>query len=150
MDIDKGQLPAHLHAAYLDTRYRIFTGRGDIVLRIGEHQPAFASWLRSQSATQCALLTAWNPASQRLPVQVNRARQTTLVDALLRHGLRCMPALNEAHVVDATSCEWNEESVLALDITFDAAMSMAREYQQLAFVWVDHRAAPRLITTAPE
>ena len=45
---------------------------------------------------------------------------------------------------------WNEESVLALDISLPAARDLAARYGQLAFLWIDRQATPRLIITAAQ
>jgi hypothetical protein len=38
--------------------------------------------------------------------------------------------------------------VLALDIPLDAARTFAARYGQLAFLWIDEQATPRLVVTA--
>ncbi len=144
---DTHALPDELLASYRAARYRVFAPGRELQLRIDQHDEGLAKLLREAWVEGAALLTAWNPGSQPQPLERNRASQKQLVRELEAAGHPCLAGRNEA----ATGNEaWNEDSVLALDISLAAARALAARYGQLAFLWIDGQATPRLVITAAQ
>ncbi len=85
--------------AWRDTLYEA----AGIAIRIGRRSPAVDALLRDLGCRYGALLTAWNPASRRLPDGVNRRRQHRLAEWLRR--MVSVPA-------KGTLLAWREEMVL--------------------------------------
>lgn len=140
---------ASLLAAYRATCYRVSAPGRELLLRIDQSDAQLAKLLREAWVSHAALLTAWNPGSRPQPLEQNRALQTQLVRELEAAGYPCLAGRNEAASPDpATEHTWNEDSVLALDIPLDAARTFAARYGQLAFLWIDEQATPRLVVTA--
>lgn len=144
---DTHALPDELLAAYRATRYRVFAPGRELLLHIDQRDESLAKLLREAWVEGGALLTAWNPGSQHQSLEKNRALQKQLVGELETAGHPCLAARNEAQA-DQAADVWNEDSVLALDIGVDAARDIAARYGQLAFLWIDRQATPRLIITA--
>lgn len=134
----------NLLAAYRATCYRVFAPGRELRLHIDQYDAQLAKLLREAWVECAALLTAWNPGSRPLDAQQNRALQKQLVAELEAAGHPCLAGRNEA----AGNDEWNEDSVLALDLGLEAARAIALRHGQLAFVWIDQRATPQLVITA--
>jgi hypothetical protein len=135
-----------LLAAYRATRYRVAAPGRDLLLRVDRYDEQLAKLLREAWVDSAALITAWNPRSQRQEEARNRALQEQLVRELEAAGHPCLPGRNEAPLEE--SVDWNEDSVLALDISLDQARVIAARYGQHAFLWIDREATPRLVLTA--
>jgi hypothetical protein len=136
-----------LLAAYRATHYVVRAPGRDLHLRIDQYDAQLAKLLREAWVDSAALITAWNPGSQRQASQLNHALQSQLVNALAADGHPCLHGRNEPAVESAREA-WQEESVLALGITLASARAIAARYGQLAFVWIDQDATPRLRLTA--
>ena len=122
-----------LIALYEHTQYRVRLARGGhAVIRV--HQPLPAA-LQLDPGTAWAFITAWNPYSQPLSVDTNRARQRRLL-ARLRQ-LEPLP-----HVIagvgvgpaDATGKRWREPSLFVAGISLESADTLMREFEQHAIV----------------
>lgn len=131
-----------LEAAYRAARYRIATPRGELVLRVDEHSQPLADLLHQAGVSQAAVLTAFNPHSQAQPAQWNHDAQQRLLAELEASGCRVLHGCNS----DATG-HWVEHSALVLGMELPAARQYASRYQQVAFVWIDAEATPRLVET---
>jgi hypothetical protein len=87
------------------------------------------------------IITAWNPFSQNLPAKENQARQDELKANLKKRGLICIDGIGKH-----PSNNWpGEVSVLALGLDLEAAKSLARHYEQHAFVWAAGDGVPDLV-----
>jgi len=140
-------LPPHLLAAYRVTCYRVWAPAMELQLYVDRHDAGLAKLLHEASIDTAALLTAWNPASTPQLPDVNQAQQAVLERELRDAGIACLRGRNEPRVDSATQSPWNEDSVLALDISLDAAGELALRFGQLAYLWIDRQATPRLIAT---
>lgn len=138
----------NLLAAYRATAYRVYAPGRELLLRIDQHDAQLAKLLREAWVERAALITAWNPGSQPQDPQRNLVLQQQLVDELAGAGHPCLAARNEAPPESGGG--WTEESVLALDIDLPAARAIAARYGQLAFLWIDQQATPRLVVTAAD
>lgn len=135
-----------LLATYRAARYRVYAPGREILLRVDAFDAELAKLLREAWVSSAALLTAWNPHSERRVDAINQSQQARLEEELQAGGYPCLRARNESGVDDST--EWNEDSVLALDLDLPAAHALAARYGQLAFLWIDAEATPRLMVTA--
>ncbi len=135
---------SELEAAYRATVYRVYLPTGAVNLRIDGQDAGFAAWLVGEGATAWAILTAWNPGSQRLDEGENRTRQTALELRLLERG--CEPYAGENV---AEGGEWPvEESCLVLGLDCAAAAGLARDFGQNALVHGLGDGVPRLLWVA--
>ena len=119
-------LTPQLWRAYLDSRYTVLGPDGPIELLIGQPPPPGLQ-------PPFALITAWNPYSQRLDEDSNRQRQLALMGALIQQGRRFLPARGEG------ADGWYEDSVLILDISLADAKSLANRFEQHAILWGDQK-----------
>lgn len=139
-----------LLTAYRATTYRVAVPGGTLALRIDQHDAQLATLLQETGTDCAALLTAWNPASERQSPAGNAMRQQALLHDLAAGGYRCLPGTNVPDGGDGHSEGWSEDSVLVFNIALPAAREIASRYGQNAFLWIDRHATPRLIVTAPE
>lgn len=139
---------ARLAEPYRRTTYRVWASGEELQLRVGKQDPALAKLLREACVQGAALLTAWNPGSQRRAREMNESMQQQLLAELSQAGHSCLRARNEPDATDGSAEEWTEESVLALELTLPAARALAARYGQAAFLWIDARATPQLVFTA--
>lgn len=139
--------PLRLAGAYLRTTYRVWVSGQVLQLRVGKQDAELARLLREAAVRGAALLTAWNPHSQRRDRDWNDSAQARLLAELAQAGYPCLPARNEPDPPHGGE-DWTEEGVLVLDLTLPAARALASRYGQLAFLWIDTRATPQLIFTA--
>ena len=91
--------------------------------------------------TCSALLTAFNPQSERLADDLNQSRQHSLLKRLRSMGLNTCPAINS----DPKGVWPDEESVLVFGIERHDAETLARQFQQKAFLWIGDDWRPQLI-----
>ena len=108
---------------------------------IGRPCPELKILMADQNALSAAFITAWNPFSQNLPATENKARQDKLKATLKKSGLTCIDGIGKH-----PSNNWpGEVSVLVLGLDLEAAKSLARHYEQHAFVWAAANGLPELI-----
>jgi hypothetical protein len=89
------------------------------------------------------VLTAFNPGSVLQDASSNLHAQSGLASELRALGLDCLPGRHED-----PDCRWPAEAgLLALGLDRDAANTIAARYGQLAFLWSDASAIPRLVET---
>jgi hypothetical protein len=132
-------LPAELVQAMTETHYKVFADV-PFTMHIGQPCPELKAIMAEHNALSAALITAWNPFSQRLSVKENNARQDELTTGLKKRGLVCIDGIGQ-HPHN----EWpGEVSVLVLSLNREAAKVLARHYDQHAFVWVPESGIPEL------
>ena len=118
-----------LAAAYAATTYRIYLPEGALNLRIGEASDKLARWLEAAGHGEFAVITAWNPGSERCSAAANAERQAQLACDLLEAGYECLAAENQP------DGDWPvEESVFVPGMALDEALALAEDYGQLAVV----------------
>lgn len=129
-----------LLSAFRSTRYLVDLPTRRVLLQVDAPSEPLRHWLQSQGHFCAALLTAHNPAGRRRDAATNLAEQQRL------HGL-----LRERGLVFHTGCNvdphqrWPaEDSVLVADLPLPQAHRMAAHFGQLAFLWCDASATPRL------
>jgi hypothetical protein len=103
--------------------------------------PLFTCTAQQALALSAAFITAWNPFSQNLPAKENQARHDELKANIKKRGLVCIDGIGKH-----PSNNWpGEVSVLVLDLDLEEAKSLARQYEQHAFVWTLGDCVPQLI-----
>lgn len=130
-----------LEAAFRATAYRVETPAGRFDLRVAQTLPAaFASWLEAQNVSFWGVVTAYNPASRRLPDDVNRQASVALFKAASVAGWRAFPACNLADAGD-----WPPEPGWLLLGGDEAGLcALARGFSQTAVLCAAAGEAPRL------
>ncbi len=99
--------------------------------------------LRHRGQPCAAVLTAFNPGSVLQEESSNLRAQQALAKELHALGLDCIPGRHED-----PGGRWPAEAgLLALGLTRNAAREIAARYGQLAFLWSDADAIPRLVET---
>ena len=113
-------LPAHLATAYRRARYSV----AGLDLVVGRRSSALDGLLAGMSAREAVLITAWNPASRRMPPDWN-----TKMMAALRYRLGSTPLLPAT----GRGNGWREEHLL---VTGDRRRlaKLARLFRQAAMV----------------
>jgi hypothetical protein len=120
-----------LVAAYQATDYRVRLARGGWAsIRIGEALPA--DLLPMVGDQPWGFITAWNPMSQPLPRQRNRAAQRLLLKAL--GSQLAATALHPAMGVGSNGL-WREPSLFVVGLDGDALDRLAHRFEQRAYVY---------------
>ena len=133
-------IPDELMQAYAETHYTVHH-EPPFVMRINQPCPDLKALMAEHNALSAAFITAWNPFSQNLPGKENKARQDELKSNLKKRGLICIDGIGKH-----PSNNWpGEVSVLVLGLNLEAAKSLARHYEQHAFVWAEGDGAPQLV-----
>lgn len=129
-----------LRVHYRCTRYRVYFASGPVDIRIGVPEPRLDTLLSRSGHRHWAFLTAFNPASSRLPARENERRQRRLLRVLRAHGAVLFPGLGIADAGD-----WPpERSVLAFGPTATEALALAASFGQYAIVCGRRGGAARL------
>jgi hypothetical protein len=129
-----------LQNAYLATEYRVLPPHA-FTLRIGDRSDALLDLYRAGKVRESAFLTAWNPLSVTASEDQNHSAQALLVERLVSIGVAALPGLG----IDPAFGHPGEESVLALGLPRDMAISIAQDFRQNALVWIGPDAIPELI-----
>lgn len=133
-------LPAELQKAFAETNY-IVHHESSFAMHIGQPCPELEELMYNRNALSAAFITAWSPFSQNLPAKENQARQDELKANLKKRGLICIDGIGKH-----PSNKWpGEVSVLVLGLDLEAAKSLARHYEQHAFVWAAGDGVPELV-----
>lgn len=134
------RLAPELLQAFAETHY-IVHNEAPFVMHIGQPCPELKALMGEHNALSAAFITAWNPFSQNLHAKENKVRQDELKANLKRRGLVCIDGIGKH-----PSNKWpGEVSVLVLDLGLDATKSLARHYEQHAFVWAVGDGVPQLM-----
>lgn len=137
--MSKSELEKH----YLDTTYSIFINEEQYDIKIGKSLPPTIQNLVNNKKS-AVILTAWNPRSQPLSSQENKARNNELNSALNKYSI--LSALGQGSDLSDTS--WPaEESYFILGIKKREAERLAVEYGQYAYVWLESEKPAALIFT---
>ena len=130
--------------AYEKTRFCVDDGPRRVCFTAGSRSPRLQALLRRHETRDWAFLTGWNPASVELSRAENDARQDDLKRDLVTDGYRWLPGEG----VGDDPASQPEESLLVLGISRGKAVTVGREFGQLAVV-VGRRDGPaRLVPCA--
>lgn len=130
-----------LLAAYRATDYAIQRPEGELIVRVGAHDPELTAFQEAKSARSGAYLTAWNPYSQISTPEANAAANNLLEASIAHAGLEYLPCLGR----DPTG-QWPAEPgfwILGGDRRW--LCRLGRQFRQNAMVFVGPSARPRLI-----
>jgi len=137
---DNSDIPDELRQAYKETDFIIFV-EPQITLHVEKHSESLSNLFATQHFTSAAFITAYNPFSKQLCEKENLARQLKLKKEIESRGLNFLTGVGQH-----PSQQWEREpSFLILNIAFEAAKKLSREYDQNAFVWSDQSCIPRLV-----
>lgn len=92
------------------------------------YREPFFRFISTPPVDAFAIVTAWNPASQRLTLEQNRLRQQAMITSLVG------AAWSEVLVGDSRF-EWSEES-LAVTMPMQTALSLANRFGQNTIYYV--------------
>ena len=123
-------LKKDLEKHYLATTYSVYIEKQRYDINIEQPLPKFIEQLVHKQKT-AAILTAWNPRSQPLPLSENQSRNKQLSSKFEDHTLyKCMGQGNDI--------SWPaEESFFILGISRAEIDKLAIEFQQYAYVWIE-------------
>ena len=129
-----------LVAAFKATTYRIETDEGVFDLRIGVKNSAFDDFLCRRKVSCWGVVTAFNPGAVTCDAD-NQQRHIHLREKLQTLGGTFLSANN---VADGGA--WPDETSFLVMQASEAEMAkLASEFSQLAFVWGNTGAEPRLV-----
>jgi hypothetical protein len=118
--------------AYREAHYIVLDEGTEIRLQVGTVNLELARLMSNKNAHTASVLTAYNPYSEVKTKQENELAQTRLRQRLQEMGIATLDAIGR----DAKE-QWEPEpSVLALDLTFKQAETLADEFSQNAFIWI--------------
>jgi hypothetical protein len=145
-----GNLPAasafsrELRASYTRAVYRVDSASGPMTLRVGDPCPELDRWLEFRQAPCFAFLSAANPGSTPLSAVENRLRHRKLLQRLCEIGF----ATVAGESYDAATGGWREASLLVVAISRPEAISLARDFGQLALLWGEVGGPVELVSTS--
>jgi hypothetical protein len=113
-------LPEHLSRAYRRSRYSV----AGLTLSVGRRSGALDGLLAGMGVRHAVLITAWNPASRRMPRNWNERMM-----AALRHRLGTTPALPASGAWH----DWAEDHLLVIGDRRRLAV-LARRFGQSAII----------------
>ena len=121
-----------LEQYYLNTTYSVFVDEDKYDIKINEPVPdVFKELLEKQYSA--VILTAWNPRSQLFPLHENKSRNNYLRSSLVKNNFKILNATGQGDNA------WPaEESFFIVGITKEEAESIAAEYGQYAYVWIEY------------
>ena len=133
---NKEELKQH----YLNTTYSVFIEDKQYDIKIEQALPQKINRLISKDKT-AAILTAWNPRSQKLSEAENKTRNSALRSQLKEYTI--FNALGQG--CDAS---WPaEESFLVIGISKEQAELVAVEFEQNAYIWFEFDQQASLVFT---
>lgn len=129
-----------LLAAFRSTLYLVDLPDQRVQLQVDVPSEPLARWMQARRHFCAALLTAHNPAAQRQDAFANQQAHDRLLELLRERGLESHQGCN----VDPRQRWPAEDSVLVADLPLPQAHRLAVHFGQLAFLWCDRSAIPRL------
>ena len=133
--------PRQLEAAYRATDYVVEAVGGAFTLRIDEPSAALALLHAARGVRHSAYLSAWNLGSVARVTADNEAAHARLLAALATAGCAAIEGWGRD-----PGGEWPaERSLLVPGLAPYAALALAREFGQNAFLHAGEDAVPRLV-----
>ena len=132
-------LPAGLEAAYINTSYVV--DEKNISLRIGRTNPQLLELYREKTIENAVFITSENPDSITFDSDDNKKRMDELAEYLRQNNYEFFPGKG----VSKDTPDYYENSFLVLGLECDLAVWLASYYGQLAFVYCDNKAIPKLV-----
>jgi hypothetical protein len=126
--------------AFMQAEYHVQDAHNHLILHVGRYSKALQEIHLRFGASSSAFITACNPLSVIQNQQQNENATQSLQQVLLAAGYRSLPATGR----DPKSHWPDEPGFLVIDITCNQALKIAAKYQQLAILFNDSRAIPKL------
>lgn len=123
-------------------RYDLHLPTGIVHLAVDQPCAALGDWLRGHGHACAAWLTACNPGGLLRADRLNEAAQQQLESRLAGRYL-----LLRGAGIDPSGHWPPEPAVLAAGMLSADALAIARDFGQLAFLWCETDAVPRLVET---
>lgn len=137
-------LSAETLEAYRETRYEVL-GPPRFDLWIDRASDDLAELFQLMGQQSAAIITAFNPASERLSDDENALRHSRLLAELSSQGWMLLPSQN----VDPGGFWPVELGAFVLGITVAEGIQLALQFGQSAIVFAGDDAVPRLVLTEP-
>ena len=137
-------LDPSLQAAYAATEYRFIAQDTLFTLRIGQPNREVDVLLEQHGWEGLAFVSNFNPRGEKYEDKANGQRTVALQNWLSRQGLVHWMGLG----VPATDSDWEPETSFAIGgLSASQARKIARECEQIAFVWHPRGALSQLCET---
>ena len=114
-----------------------------ITIKAGEQNPDLLEYLQRHKYRNWAFITAWNPYSTSLALQINQERNKRLTKLLENNNLFYMVGLG----VDPEGKWMSEESYLVFNIGKLNALNLAKKFEQNAILYGNLKRPPELLIT---
>jgi len=135
------QLNSKLVASYLKANYLININNEELLLELGGASPSSLTNLVDLKLIKSwAIITAHNPYSKKHSDSKNQVNNRKLKELLSSHGYGLLPAIGKS-----PDSDWEEESILILNISSYMAESFGTCFQQNAIVFGELGAPIELI-----
>ena len=134
-----------LFDAYRHTTFHANTPHGRLILRVGQRCVELDDLLHRHGVITWGYVTAFNPGSVLLSVDVNVARQSELERAIATLGLVSYPGEG----VGEEGCWPPEPSFLVLGISRGDALKLGQKFGQLAVVCGELGREAELVVCGP-
>lgn len=138
--IDHAELSAQQRAACRAALFTVHSPRR-LNLQAGTRNYELTQLLKAHNAATAAVVTAYNPAGQKLPATKNRARHAALSAAIKKLKLAALPAERRSDGKEDPS----DEAFLVLNISGAQAEALLTEFDQQALLWCNQSGAPELM-----
>lgn len=128
-----------LNEAYQRTAYTVL----GLEIRIGQQNPQLDILLEENQKTEWTYLTAWNPKGKMRNIERNQQANSTLLQRLQMEDWILLSGWGIGDQQD-----WQPEaSFLVLGCSLKEGQEIAREFQQIAFLYGRKQDIPKLIYT---
>lgn len=118
--------------SYRRAIYLIHAEDGDIAMKVGDVSPQLSRLMRGYGVNSAAFITAFNPYSSLASPQENELSHRALLSDLESLGLGHLSGEGR----DAENVWPSEPSFLIFGISLENAESLAKRYEQNAFIWI--------------
>lgn len=136
--IEHAVLSAQQRALCRATTFTIHAPRR-LRLQAGIRNSDLSQLLKTHNALTAVVVTAYNPAGQKLPPMKNKARHAALTTAIRKLKLATLPAEREGEN------DVSDEAYLVLNISGSQAEALLTEFDQHALLWCSQSSAPELM-----
>lgn len=134
----------NLQQAYLNTDYIIDDELGFWQINIGDTDRTLSRYLHTFDVPTAAFITADNPMNKRLSESENKKRYQQLVSAVKKLNLIC----HQGYGASSNDYSSKEASLLITNITKQQADQLAKQFKQMAYVWLNDKGLVTLVESS--